>query len=339
MIAYRPAKPGKNGANMPHDVIDLAMNRHPDGFGIAWRERDEAGGMTLRVAKFGPQSRKAFRRQLKRVDRAGGEYVAHFRFATHGPKAQSHAHPYEYNDPDPEVGRVLLFHNGVINIYTTPQESDTEAFVRDVLAHLPSRWWRSPALRWLVNEAIGWSKFVIMTATETVNLHERNGEWDGGIWYSSSHKGWSYQSKGASTVGATAPSLRSDDAWEQEWEKWEQEQRKSARASAAILIPSEAESIRGYATSDYAYRHGGHNLSALKDMDRTVDGDYEDAVICDSCLTTGDVYWIDGSCYIDMGHRYGDLAADKWEEELLDDATAAGRGPRLVVDNDALLPA
>jgi len=182
MIAYRPA--GKAG-HMPHDVVQTAMSRHPDGFGIAWR--DKSG---LHVEKYGPSKRgKAhFRRTVQRVDRAGAEYVAHFRWATHGPKDAEHAHPYEYNDPDPKVGKVLLFHNGIIDIATTPRESDTEVFTRDVLTRLESRWWTNPALVYLVTEAIGYSKLTIMTAKETVNLHPKRGDWDGGVWYSSNHK-------------------------------------------------------------------------------------------------------------------------------------------------------
>ena len=182
MIAYRPA--GKAG-HMTRSIVDTATQRHPDGFGIAWRAPDG-----LHVERFAPtkKSRASFKRLTAEVDKAGYEYVAHFRWATHGPKDAAHAHPYEYNDPDPKVGKVLVFHNGVIDIATTPQESDTEVFVRDVLGRLESRWWTNPALVYLVNEAIGWSKFTIMTGGETVNLHAGKGEWDDGVWYSSNHR-------------------------------------------------------------------------------------------------------------------------------------------------------
>lgn len=181
MIAYRPVKPGKHGANLPDAVATLACQRHPDGFGIAWRDAEG-----LHDERFAPSERKAFRATLKRIDALPVEYVAHWRYATHGPKDRDHAHPYEYIDPT--EGRVLVFHNGVIDIDTTHAESDTERFVRDVLPSMPSAWWRDPSLVWLVNNSIGWSRLTLMTATETVNLHERNGEWDNGIWYSSAHR-------------------------------------------------------------------------------------------------------------------------------------------------------
>ena len=194
MIAWRPVREDKRGAHIPNAVIDTAMNRHADGFGIAWREKGE-----LRVEKFGPDERAEFREVLKRVDLAGLEYVTHFRWATHGPKDRDHAHPFEYTDATGE--KVVVFHNGIIDIATRPEESDTEVFVRDVLAKLPANWWDSPALVYLVGEAIGYSKLVIMTRFETISLHDKRGNWDGGIWYSSDHKPTKWSSGSTYTSG------------------------------------------------------------------------------------------------------------------------------------------
>jgi hypothetical protein len=254
------------------------MTRHPDGFGIAWREGGE-----LRTEKFGPQARDEFRAALKRVDkRSDIEYVAHFRWATHGPKAESHSHPYEYIDP--VEGRVLVFHNGVIDIATKSNESDTEVFVRDVLAHLPSAWWRNGALRYLVTQSSEWSKLVLMTATETVSLQDKEGTWDGGIWYSSSHKAAQLGNYGATSAwsgSAVGTPLGKD-------------------YGDIVTVTRAAEQFdRGH-----EFVHGGHTLSVVDRFEHDVDGAYEQALVCDSCFTVGDLYVINGENYIEMAHLF-----------------------------------
>lgn len=317
MIAYRPVKPGKNGANIPHEVIDLAMIRHADGFGVAWREFGADGAPHLKVEKFGPANRKQFRKALKRVDRSGSEYVAHFRFATQGPRVQSLAHPYEYVDPN--EGRVLVFHNGVIDIRAEKHESDTEVFVRDVLATLPSAWWRDPAMRFLVTAAIDWSKLVIMTATETINLHDSRGGWDGGIWYSSEHKAYKLTAAiYGSAIGTQTVIVPP----------------KSAVASAQVLLPSttdwefEADTDEWEGTHRARYApglmHAGHKVSEIVVIDRSRDGDWAGGVTCDECQTVGDAYVIEGTVFMDLSHydREGALATpdDDDEDQRAEDA-------------------
>lgn len=300
MIVYRPVGKSGRGANIPGSVIDTALRRHPDGFGVAYREAGE-----LRVERFGPAEAKRFRKAVKRVDRAGGEYVAHFRFATHGPKDAAHAHPYEYTHPID--GRVLVFHNGVIDIATTPAESDTEVFVRDVLAHLPSRWWESAAHMFLVTEAIGWSKLTVMTREGTYNLHASRGDWDGGIWYSSAHK-------------PTPTTYKAPSKWGGEYGPYGYRPQPSAaqRAVRDVIVAAPTTAIASGRDIDVqTFRHGGHALSSVVYIDRTQDGDYPDGVICDECYTTGDVYVIDGGVYIDMSHK-GEV--DTREEEVIADA-------------------
>ena len=312
MIVYRPlhAKSGR-GANIPGAVIDTALRRHPDGFGVAYRRDGE-----LVSEKFGPTEAKRFRKALKRVDRENAtEYVAHFRFATHGAKDAAHAHPYEYIHPTD--GRVLVFHNGVIDIATKGEQSDTEMFTKLVLAELPSRWWESPALMYLVTEAIGWSKLVIMTREGTYNLHSKRGDWDGGLWYSSSHKPTANTYK--------APTNTSQYGhWDTTQKKWISygSQQPAANPAARntvrdviVAAPAGSASMTGRIVDASTFMHGGHIVNALVDIDRTRDGDYTDGVICQICMTQGDVYVIDGGIYIDMSHMGQD---DPNEEEMCD---------------------
>jgi predicted glutamine amidotransferase len=311
MIAHRPVK-GERGSNIPQQVIDTALVRHPDGFGAAWRT-DEG----LRYAKFAPNEKREFAQFLRDLDKHSGvEYVAHFRYATHGPEDQAHAHPYMYEDP--QEGPVLVFHNGVIDIVTKADESDTEVFVRDVLARLPSAWWRDGALRYLVNGSIGWSKLVLMTETETVNLQETSGKWDGGLWYSSNHKPYA----------AVTPSTWVPRPYEstRAYTPTTQEQSDKAAVSTPATVTATTQSTvkrkagkhKGsmrVVDRPYRFRHNGHDLTALKIIDRSRDGDYPEGIICDTCYTLGDVYVIDGGVYIDMAHKAPDGTQDDATEE------------------------
>lgn len=307
MIAYRPVK-GKRGSNIPQAVVDTAVTRHPDGFGVAWRE-----GKTLHHVRFGPKQKAEFVSQLRSLDkRSDMEYVAHWRYATHGPEDEAHAHPYSYVDP--QEGRVLVFHNGIIDIATTPQESDTEVFTRDVLAHLPSAWWRYGWARYLVGQAIGWSRLVLMTDTETVNLQESSGNWDNGIWYSSNHKPaaplpkWtpsgSYGYMPSASKAVTAPVTPPAAIVPVETIK-----RKAGKHKGAITV----RNVR----KDATLYNAGHKVTMLVPLDRSRDGDYPHSVICDTCNTFGDVYVIDGGTYIDMSHRDpgGRYSDDRDEEQ------------------------
>lgn len=321
MIAYRPHT---GGGNIPNRVIDAAMYRHSDGFGLMWRDADG-----LHTNSYAPNARKAFRKALKSLDRSGAEYAAHFRFATSGPKNTIMAHPYTYEDPDPAVGTVAIMHNGVIDIaHDHTIESDTNAFVRLVLTRLPSRWWDNEALVYLVNEAIGYSKLTIMTAHETVNLHEKRGEWDGGLWYSSNHRP-------VYKASTSIPVPYQYGHWDNATQKYIPAETcanpnslvtvtkptlaPTAVKSAAVLgLIEEADEVIRVMDQPTRFRSGGHNLTAIRDISLAVDADYEDAVICDECKTVGTVYVIDGDYYVDMSHMYGadDLNPDDMEDLL-----------------------
>jgi hypothetical protein len=319
MIVYRPVHKGR-GSNISGAVIDTALHRHPDGFGVAYRLNGE-----LVSERFGPREAKRFRKALKRVDRdATQEYVAHFRFATHGAKDAAHAHPYEYVHP--VDGRVLVFHNGVIDIATKGDESDTEVFVKLVLARLPSRWWEDPALMFLVTETVGYSKLVVMTRDGTYNLHEKRGNWDGGIWYSSQHKPTPTTYK--APTGAWTPGT-SYGYWDEVHKRWvstwsAQQAVKAGSTDVALrVLPPTASpdraviatsavthSIRG-ADGRRTFRHGGHTVSALVEFGLGSDADYTDGVMCDECDALGDMFVIDGSVYIDMAHVHEPSARDE----------------------------
>jgi hypothetical protein len=277
------------------------MTRHPDGFGIATRVDG-----TLRVERFAPGDRKAFRKALKVADASGHEYAAHWRFATSGPVDAAHAHPYTYIDPI--EGTVAVSHNGIIDIkHDRKRESDTEVFVRDVLAALPSGWWRDAAQRYLVAGAIGYSKLVVMTAAETVVINEGLGKVDGGIWYSSDHrpskwtKGW----RPAQPVRVPAAAHKSaSEAYK-------------VLTGQAPATPSPTLPLAlGEVTGDDAYvpdrsagtfdvdmlTEDGYRVAPLVPISLATEHVYRAAGRCEHCGRLADIWVVDGRAYADLEH-------------------------------------
>lgn len=180
LIVHRALSDKGKGANVPNAVLNHNRTKNPDGFGVAWR--DTKG---VHAAKWGPKEYNDFHKAVKTLDKNRDiEYVAHFRFATHGVACKALSHPFEYKDPG--EGTVLVFHNGIIDIKTdrSKVESDTSVFVKEVISGLPSRWWANPSQRLLVEMAGGWSRLLIMTDRETVRMGSPKWINEGGIWYS-----------------------------------------------------------------------------------------------------------------------------------------------------------
>ena len=304
LIAYRPL--GREAVGrIPGDVIDAALARHPDGFGYAARIDG-----TLVTATYAPAERAAFRAALVALDASGAEYAAHFRFATSGPKDAAMAHPYTYADPDPAVGTVAVVHNGVLSIaHNRAAESDTSAFVRLVLAELPSRWWTQPVFTYLVGEAIGSSKLVVMTADETAIIGEDYGSWDGDLWYSSSYKptaalpkweSWSAKRQTAASNPAPltvvpAPVSRRE----------QRRVNRAAKRAAKRAAHNGSALILATASNEYpTLTHAGHLVSLTGEWSEAGDADLVGGVTCVECSTIGDGYRIDGRWYFDIAH-YG----------------------------------
>lgn len=329
LIVHRPVTikgTGKRsrarGSNIPNGTIDYARRHNPDGFGIAWRDSKKG---QLIYAKYAPTQFAEFETRLKEVDKdTTQEYVAHWRFATHGPACLRLSHPYSYVDKN--LGTVLLFHNGIISpVDTRKEESDTEVFVRDIASKLPSRWWANVAIRALVDEFIGWSRLVIMTPSETVNLHEDRGDWDGGLWYSSAWKDkvypTAYSGKGWENYRSSSDYHYDPETgdFENEWgemkdkvwhpsaksayldgdaEDWE-----GVTVSGTIITPErgkEAFTMEAGGDTDTAWYHYGHVIIPLT-QDRS-QGFHEQQALCETCHTVGDFYVMEKRVHIDISH-------------------------------------
>lgn len=276
---------------VPQDVLDFNHTRYTDGTGLAWREHGK-----LVTAKWGPQDYPAFLTQLRDLQRHKGEFGAHYRLATTGKVVVDNSHPHLYTDP--QLGDVAVFHNGVIDI-ATPKDgsmSDTAVFVRDVLAHLPSGWWRSPAHRWLVESSIGWSRLLIMTAHDSVRLGDGWVERTGKLHYSLTPE------RPAPVVPkATVGGAYGRGAWpgKDRYQKWWGEHTAATQVKpAAATATTATASVTGQ-----GWVHAGHWVERVPGSSVVVDDDTEQGdVRCVSCGVTGEYWVIDDKPIIDVRH-------------------------------------
>lgn len=310
LIALRENKGGR-GSNIPNKVIEHNRKANPDGFGIAWQKDGK-----LFTKRFGPSEVLQFEELLKTIDRDTTiTYAAHWRWATHGPKCEEMSHPFVYTDKT--VGDVAVFHNGVIQIKTGPDESDTYRYVKSVLANLESKWWRKAVYRFLVENTVSSSRLLVMTAKESVRLNSDMWELSNGIWYSTSpvprwQTGYYSSGKGrgggtdalkpyalpGSTFTAKTDNDDDDDGYEQ-WlrDNWDED------GVPNPLLPGETFSADKYESqSGWIDKTANHWVSPISEI--AGDGDNgEQDIICDTCQTVGKVYFVDGKAWPDVPHQ------------------------------------
>lgn len=168
-------------------VNRLALKRcyeaNPDGFGYAYFKNGR-----LVVKKFVDENvipseiEKFHELRKNNLDK---QFIVHFRIATHGAVGTKCCHPFVVN-------RNLVFcHNGVLGdkftkgLSKSGDMSDTMMFNKLCLQKLPRNFMEVPMYKFLLENAIGFGKMILMNKNGTVwILNEKNGYWDGGIWYS-----------------------------------------------------------------------------------------------------------------------------------------------------------
>lgn len=254
----------KPKAHIPAKVVEHNSLANPDGFGIAWRE-----GPTLRFEKFGPKDKPAFLGLLDRIDKTRMPYTAHFRKATHGDVCADMSHPFPYTDANGD--EALVFHNGIISIKPAPGESDTLAFVKRILAHLPDGWWNNNAIRTLVEDYIGWSRILIMTPKWDVYLNRSLWTRENGFLYS--------------VAPLPAPI------------KFTPSKGVTENLLPYTTPPSMPSENKGWP-------HAGHVVYPVTQTETGHEEDQYGDAKCSNCGSTGDYFVIEGTRYIDINHKF-----------------------------------
>lgn len=185
-------------------TLAACWENNPHGAGIMWTD----GNGTVRVRKFTETERAAFdafdASAPYRKAPARFAVAWHFRIATHGSKSRDNCHPFACSTTPADIVKEgahrvpVAMHNGIFHgIKTQGDESDTRAFVRQVLApfYASARRAARGAPAWSLPL---WSSFIAGSKVAMLHpdgrfdiLNESAGERDKGtgVWYSNdSHR-------------------------------------------------------------------------------------------------------------------------------------------------------
>lgn len=213
---------------------------NPDGIGVMYSEKDEAGVPHLIVKKFLPKT-AADAVQIYNENIKGRDCAVHWRMATHGDIDMVNCHPYEivgYDQQDP----IFFMHNGVLSNgnWKDKTKSDTWWYAHDYLKPLldpsvggdPNLAFKAP-FKEILGDSIGASnKFVLMDRFGNMAIiNEDAGVHWNGMWLSNTYA-WSaprrvrnhgsankYYAAATKTSGANEPDPALDwmDVPEDDW--------------------------------------------------------------------------------------------------------------------------
>lgn len=182
----------KQGATtLTREELKRGWRVNPDGGGYAYIDR---ASNKIMVRKF--MDKEGFINNYLLEHEKHGDYspfIVHMRIATHGAVKEETAHPFRI---DAEYGDMVFAHNGIISEVaheTDASRSDTMAFRDLFLNELPDSWLDNVAIVTMMEDYIGWSKFVFLTTSDNVEhetyiLNEGLGFWgeDEKTWFSNS---------------------------------------------------------------------------------------------------------------------------------------------------------
>lgn len=162
------------GVKMPSKrELKQAANTNPHGFGFV-----SSNGLYLRTMDF-----EEFYDALKNVGQEDA-CIMHLRIATHGSHKMSNCHPFKKGD-------IYFAHNGVLNVNTHGDMTDSETVFLDTLYPAAMKYGlSSPEFSLVVKNVIGWSKFAFMQDGH-IHLFGRFIEYNG-LYYSNLHHHYRY---------------------------------------------------------------------------------------------------------------------------------------------------
>ncbi len=156
-------------------LAELLWEENPDGGGFAYvnNASDIVWQKHMSFSNFWSAFEQA------RSENTHRDFLIHFRIATNGSVDIKNVHPFKVSDT------TVMAHNGIIHDMTLGNElekldiTDTEMFVAKVLPSLNDGWLDNPHARTMVEDYIGWSKLLFLTADpELKRTVYRLGDWD-----------------------------------------------------------------------------------------------------------------------------------------------------------------
>lgn len=182
IIAYRP-----ENKTISTETLKTMFEGNPNGAGIVYAENGK-----LHIKK-GFMTLGEFLEACSEVP-VSSPCIYHCRIATHGSVRQGTCHPFPcssdadlLNAPEVELRKgFAVAHNGIISDMDTKNDfSDTQAFIRDILAPLSKmRSLHSETLVPVIEKCIGYSRLAVMDTTGRVSIFGRGWTVDAGVFYS-----------------------------------------------------------------------------------------------------------------------------------------------------------
>lgn len=177
LLILKPA-----GVRLPtSEEITRAWTRNRDGGGFSFREAD--GTLTLCKGIFSLESMLASMSEHLTPEM---EVVIHLRFSTHKGDRVKNCHPHRIDGGNLGV----CSHNGVIDINHRKGESDTRAYIRQIIEPLmrDGGGKLTPAMLMVIGRDIGRGNKLIITPPTgpSVIINESSGQWTDGLWWSNS---------------------------------------------------------------------------------------------------------------------------------------------------------
>lgn len=180
-----------SGVIVPDEYLCNGFDGNPDGAGYAFINGD--GMLLYRKGIFDlDEFISLYQSEVKPETHA----LIHFRMATHGSKSKDNCHPFDVGN------NMMMAHNGIIDIKTEGDESDTLAFLRRVIQPALTL---SPSLvrnqQWQadIRARISGSKLAFISARPEHSknpfhiINEQLGTYEGGAWYSNTGYKYAYR--------------------------------------------------------------------------------------------------------------------------------------------------
>lgn len=200
-----------------------AWESNSDGAGFAVRTKSGHIDIHKGFFKF-----KSFWKVYKRFEHL--DCLIHFRWATHGGRDRDNCHPFALGDS-------AVIHNGILSKFlphATDKRSDTRLFVEEYLAPAVKEsglstgaFLTTPWTKHFLESLIGTNKIAALTPEGFVILNESYGEHHHGVWYSAGYPEdratWRSMigfNRSASGNASYATGYGEDEAWEEAWERW-----------------------------------------------------------------------------------------------------------------------
>lgn len=173
----------KAGAVLTRDTLFNCYTNNRDGCGFAYINTDIYGKRKIRIKKS--MDFEIFYDKYSRAveQNPNSTFLIHFRIATHGTVDEYNCHPFQIND------KQVFIHNGIIPQMDKdgPRDhrSDTRIFKDKILRKLPRGWENNPAIKFMIESIIGFSKLAVLNVDNTFNIFKENsGHWKEDVWYS-----------------------------------------------------------------------------------------------------------------------------------------------------------